>query len=216
MGVIAVRPVWLFDLDNTLHDASIHIFPHISRSMTAYLAQHLQLHDDEASTLRVRYWQRYGATLLGMMRHHGTDPHHFLWHTHQFPRLSQMVVAERGLRHALQRLPGRKIVFSNAPAQYALDVLSLLGLRNLFSRICSVEHTGFRPKPDVRGFVRLLRDNRLVAAQCVMVDDCLENLRTARVLGMKTVWISRTPRCPAYVDLRIESVLRLPRALGRL
>ena len=26
--------VWLFDLDNTLHDASPHIFPHINRSMT--------------------------------------------------------------------------------------------------------------------------------------------------------------------------------------
>ncbi len=61
--------VWIFDLDNTLHDAMPHIFPHINRSMTAYLQQHLQLDEEAANALRVDYWQRYGATLTGLMRH---------------------------------------------------------------------------------------------------------------------------------------------------
>jgi FMN phosphatase YigB (HAD superfamily) len=34
-------PVWLFDLDNTLHDASPHIFPQINRAMVAYIREHL-------------------------------------------------------------------------------------------------------------------------------------------------------------------------------
>ena len=32
---------WLFDLDNTLHQATPHIFPHINRSMTDYIERHL-------------------------------------------------------------------------------------------------------------------------------------------------------------------------------
>ena len=72
------QPVWLFDLDNTLHNASPHIFPHINRSMTHYLEQHLGLAPDDANALRTHYWHRYGATMLGLMRHHGTDPDHFL------------------------------------------------------------------------------------------------------------------------------------------
>ena len=32
---------WLFDLDNTLHQATPHIFPHINRSMTEYIERHL-------------------------------------------------------------------------------------------------------------------------------------------------------------------------------
>ncbi len=36
-------PTWIFDLDNTLHDADPHIFPHLNRSMTAYLETHLGL-----------------------------------------------------------------------------------------------------------------------------------------------------------------------------
>src|SRR3989304_5550667 len=66
--------------------------------------------------LRAYYWRSYGATLLGMMRHHGTDPAHFLRETHAFPDLSNMVVYERGLAAMLRRLPGRKLVRSNAPA----------------------------------------------------------------------------------------------------
>lgn len=92
-----MHPVWLFDLDNTLHNASPHIFPHINRSMTAYLMQHLELDEPAANRLRVDYWRRYGATLLGLMRHHGTDPRHFLHDTHQFPDLARMVVFDNAL-----------------------------------------------------------------------------------------------------------------------
>ena len=88
---------WLFDLDNTLHNASAQIFPQISRSMMAYMCEHLELDEQEANRLRLHYWRRYGATLLGLMRHHGTDPGHFLHHTHQFANLPGMVVAERGV-----------------------------------------------------------------------------------------------------------------------
>jgi hypothetical protein len=100
--------VWLFDLDNTLHDATPHIFPHINRAMATYIRHHLGVDDDEATRLRLDYWQRYGATLLGLMRHHGTDPQHFLRHTHDFPDLKQMLVFERGLNAMLRRLPGAR------------------------------------------------------------------------------------------------------------
>ncbi len=140
---------WVFDLDNTLHDANPHIFPHISRSMTAYLQAHLDLEVEAASALRVAYWKRYGATLLGLMRHHATDPRHFLWHTHQFPELRRMVVREPWLKQALARLPGRKFLFSNSPVHYSRAVLAVLGISGLFDDVFSIEHTRFRPKPDL-------------------------------------------------------------------
>ncbi|HEU0186895.1 MAG TPA: pyrimidine 5'-nucleotidase, partial [Gallionellaceae bacterium] len=171
--------VWIFDLDNTLHNATPHIFPHINRSMTAYLQQHLQLDEQAANALRMDYWQRYGATLTGLVRHHGTDPQHFLWHTHQFPELPRMVLREPQLRQVLQRLPGRKLVFSNAPHHYARDVLRLLRVNDLFDDLFAIEHTHFRPKPQMAGFVRLLRKHRLNPARCVMVEDSAENLLTA-------------------------------------
>jgi len=208
--------VWIFDLDNTLHNATPHIFPHINRAMTAYLESHLGLTEAEAGELRRHYWKRYGATLLGLMRHHQTDPHHFLWHTHQFPELERMLVREPQLRATLTRLPGRKIVFSNAPVHYSSAVLKALRIADLFDDVFSIERTRFRPKPDSFGFLRLCRANRVKPQRCIMVEDSLDNLRTAGRLGMKTVWVTRASRAPGSVDVKIARLAQLPRLLEYL
>ncbi len=207
---------WIFDLDNTLHNATPRIFPHINRSMTAYLQQHLQLDEQAANDLRIHYWQRYGATLSGLMRHHGTDPDHFLWHTHQFPELESMVLREPRLRHVLKKLPGRKVVFSNAPQHYAHAVLKLLRVDGLFDDVMAVEQTRFRPKPDAYGFMRLMKKHSVHAAQCVMVEDSLENLQAAKRLGMRTVWVNTGNKSAPCVDVKMRDVMQLPKVLHRL
>ena len=218
------RHVWIFDLDNTLHHASAQVFPQINRQMTAYLQTALGLDEVAASALRQDYWHRYGATLLGLMRHHGVDPRHFLDQTHRLPELARMLVRERGLRRTLRRLKGPKVVFSNAPLAYAGRVLDALGIRSHFDGVFCIEHTRFRPKPDVHGFLRLLRRHRLAPRRCIMVEDSLDNLRTAKRLGMKTVWLARRASGPAlrrarvsaYVDLVVRSLLELSRRAPQL
>jgi putative hydrolase of the HAD superfamily len=207
---------WLFDLDNTLHNATPHIFPHINRSMTEYVARELGLDEAGAGRVRSDYWLRYGATLTGMMLNHGTDPHRFLRETHQFADLPRMLVFDRGLRAMLRRLPGRKLVFTNAPAQYARAVLAATGIAGEFDGIYAIEQMRFRPKPELAAFRTLLSREGLIATRCIMVEDTLENLSTAKRLGMKTVWVSDTARTPPQVDLRIRSVLDLARAIGAL
>ena len=208
--------VWVFDLDNTLHNASPHIFPHINGAMTAYLQTHLGLDAAAAAELRRHYWQRYGATLIGLMRHHAIDPEHFLRATHDVDDLPAKIVREPALRATLQRLPGRKLVFSNAPAHYAAAVMQALGIADLFDDVFSIEHTGYRPKPDSFGFLRLFHRNRVRADRCVMVEDTLANLKTAKKLGMATVWVARSAKTPGYVDLSVRNLMQLPRLAWRL
>lgn len=207
---------WLFDLDDTLHDASPHIFPHINQSMTAYLQEHLALEEVAADALRSHYWRRYGATLLGLMRHHGTDPVHFLERTHQFPQLDRMVIAERAALSAVKKLPGRKILYSNAPAAYVSAVLGILRLDRCFDAVYAIEHLRYVPKPSLNAFRELLRIEHLNPVRTVMVDDTLANLHTAHRLGIRTIWVSRQAQCPAYVNLRVASVRKLGRVLDRL
>ena len=207
---------WIFDLDNTLHNARPYIYPHINRAMTEYLQAHLGLEEAAASELRRHYWKRYGATLLGLMRHHGTDPAHFLWHTHQLPQLARMLVHEPLLRTTLRRLRGRKVIFSNAPVHYSRAVLKALGIADLFDDVFSIERARYRPKPDTYGFLRLCRANRVNPRRCIMVEDTLGNLRTAGRLGMKTVWVTQARANPAYVDVKVASLMRLPRMLATL
>ena len=184
--------------------------------MTEYVQRELGISEEEANALRMEYWRRYGATLKGLMKHHGTQPHHFLWHTHQFPELDRQVLREPRLRPMLKKLPGRKLVFSNAPQHYVHAVLKLLRIDDLFDDVFAIEHTRFRPKPEQAGFLRLLKKHRLVPARCIMVEDSAENLQAAKLLGMKTVLVGNVARMPAYVDVKLRSVMELPRALSRL
>ena len=207
---------WLFDLDNTLHDANPHIFPHINRSMRQYIEHHLGLDESAATHLRQHYWTRYGATLLGLMRHHATDPRHFLRETHQFPDLPEMLVFDHAVLALLKRLPGRKIIFSNAPRHYVDAILKLTGLERFFAAVYAVENVGFQPKPMLTGFHALLRAERLDPRRCIMVEDSLVNLVSAKKLGMKTVWVSAGSRQSPHVDVKVSNLLTLPKRLGRL
>ena len=209
------RRVWIFDLDNTLHDARPRIFPSMHAQMQDFLKKEFGVADEGASRMRREFWQRYGTTLRGLMRHHGMDPRRFLAETHVFPELAGMVVHENAVRHALLRLGGTKLVFSNAPRHYVEEVLRALGVRRFFDAVYTIESTRYRPKPAFQGFRVLLRKHDLEAHRCALVDDQVENLRAAKRLGMSTVWVSAERRRMAFVDLRVKSVTQLPRLVFR-
>jgi putative hydrolase of the HAD superfamily len=209
------RRVWIFDLDNTLHDARPHIFPSMHVQINDWLRKAFNVDEEGANEMRRGFWQRYGTTLKGLMRHYGTDPARFLRETHRFPELGGMVVREGALHHALAQLGGRKLVFSNAPRHYVEEVLRILGVGRFFDAVYTIESTRYRPKPSLHGFRMLLRAHDLDPHRCALIDDMAENLRSAKKLGMSTVWVSpRTARL-AYVDLRVTSVTQLPRLVFR-
>jgi len=191
------RRVWIFDLDNTLHDARARIFPAMHGQINAFLR-------------REHFWRSYGTTLEGLSRHHGVHPRRFLAETHVFPELADLVVRENALKHALGRLGGTKLVFSNAPRHYVGQVLKAIGLGRYFDAVYAIEDARYRGKPALHGFHYLLRKHNLDPHRCCFVDDMLENLRTAHRLGMSTVWVSPTRRRVPFVDICIASVTELP------
>ena len=211
-------PVWLFDLDDTLHDATSASMRQLTQAMSEFIVRELRITQAESDALRRRYWQRYGATLLGLVRHHGVKPAHFLHDTHLLPGLEQRV---RGHAHdlaALRRLPGRKFILTNAPVAYAMRVLNVLGIAAWFDGILSIEDMHMfghlRPKPDARMLRRLAARLRVHPAQCVLVEDTLGHLKAARRLGMGTVWMRRYRpglRPAAGVDRRVGALRQLLR-----
>ncbi|MES2161375.1 MAG: pyrimidine 5'-nucleotidase [Pseudomonadota bacterium] len=233
-------PVWLFDLDNTLHNASHAIFPALMANMNAYIAHVLgdgvtPAGADAVNAARTLYWRRYGATMLGLVKHHGVKAAHFLDETHRFDSLTDMIRAERGLRQLLRRLPGQKILLTNAPHRYSTQVLRHLGLQRHFSHHISVEsmkvHRQMRPKPSKLLLRKLMRRHGLTPRRCVLVEDTLANLRSAHALGMRTAWVTQYLEVgdavglahpqkrlirPAYVDVKVKSVRNLPARLHHL
>ncbi|HTP60854.1 MAG TPA: pyrimidine 5'-nucleotidase [Burkholderiales bacterium] len=215
LGVPPSRRAWIFDLDNTLHDARPHIFPSMHGQMNAWLMRRFSVDEEGANRMRRFFWERYGTTMRGLVRHHGEDPRKFIRETHQFPELAPMVVGEYALGHALARLEGKRLVFSNAPRHYVEEVLRALGVARWFDAVYTIESTRYRPKPAVQGFRVLLRAHNLEARRCALIDDMPENLRAAKRLGMSTVWVSGETRRASFADLRVGSVTQLPRLVFR-
>lgn len=217
--------VWFFDLDNTLHDASHEIFAAINVGMTQYLMRRLAVDETEANRLRVSYWQRYGATLVGVVRHHGVCADEFLRESHGFD-VPALVRAEAGLPSLLRRLPGRKILLTNAPRVYSEQVLARLGISRHFKAHYSVDtmrvHGHYRVKPSRPLLRALMAKEGVCPRNAVLVEDTLLNLKSARAVGMRTVHVRHpgTPFAPvllrgrpAYVDLQLQSVRHLLRKL---
>ena len=227
------RTVWLLDLDNTLHDASWRVFPLMNAEMTAFIERHLGVDRAEASRIRQHFWQHYGATLLGLMHEHGVNAAQFLRETHDFPHLPHMLRCDGSERAALARLPGRKLVLTNAPANYARRVLRHLRLWPLVDGLLSIEDMWMfrtlRPKPDARMLRHVLARHGLKPARCVLVEDTPGHIQSARRMGLRGAWMVRYARRavrrrrdlpmertglhgrPAFVAARIHSVSELRR-----
>ncbi len=204
------RRIWLFDLDDTLHDASRAAFGPTSQAMTDYIVRHLALTPEEASALRTHYWRRYGATLLGLVRHHGVKAAHFLAETHLLPGLEQRLWTSAHDRAALRQLPGRKFVLTNAPRDYALRVLQALRLDVCFDGVITIEDMRMfgqhRPKPDARMFRYILARLKVRPEDCVLVEDTLAHQRSARAVGMKTAWMQRYLRAAIHAPGQCKKV----------
>lgn len=225
-----VGTVWLFDLDNTLHDASHAAFRGINEGMSVYMVEHLGASPEQADALRSRYLHRYGATLLGLVRHHGVDGRHFLRETHRLPGLEDRVRTHPHDVAVLRRLPGRKFILTNAPRVYTERVLGALDMRRFFDGVLSIEDMRmfghWRPKPDTRMLRAMAARLGVPPSACVLVEDTLQHQKAARRVGMRTVWMqrwtrqatsglsasARLHRRPAYVDLSVRALRELLRS----
>lgn len=184
--------MYLLDLDNTLHIASTHILPEINRQMTQYLVDQLSLDHAKASALRTQYWLKYGATLLGMIRHHNTDPHHFLAQTHRFPKLKHLSTRHGSVPQRLKALNGVRILFTNAPRAYAVELCKTLGLYKHVHAVVAIEdmviHQTWRPKPAQLLWPHVL--SKLKTRRTLLVDDTVGHLHQAARHGIRTAWIT--------------------------
>jgi putative hydrolase of the HAD superfamily len=205
--VDAVRE-WLFDLDNTLYPPESGLFGRVDERINEFLAEHLGLGPAAADALRRRYHDEYGITLVGLMREHGTNPHHYLDFVHRLP-VADYLGPDEALRALVAGLPGRRSIFTNGSRRHALAVLSALGLDGLFEEIFDIVSLGFAPKPDPRTYRTVLERLGAAAGRTVLLDDLPRNLAPARELGMRTVLVGTAAPHPA-AEFSIRSLADLP------
>ena len=178
---------WLFDLDNTLYEAESGFMGLIEDRMTEFVAQVTGLVGDEAKALRSRYYREHGTTLAGMMVHHGIQPEDYLAHVHDVPL--DLLLPSDPLKAALERLPGRRLVFTNASEGHAHRLLEHLGLTSYFEGVFAIEQSGHKPKPHPDTFQKVVEDFGIDPKTTAFFEDSEKNLAPAAAIGMTTILV---------------------------
>ncbi|MFO7767234.1 MAG: pyrimidine 5'-nucleotidase [Pelovirga sp.] len=198
----------LFDLDNTLYPAHCDLFSLIDVRINRYMEEVAGIAVAEVDVLRRRYWRDYGATLQGLIRHHGVDPEDYLDYVHAVD-VGSRLVPDRALRAVLVAAGIPSYVFTNGSRCHADRVLGALGIADLFVEVFDIRIAQYLPKPKPDPYRQVLERLALEGADCVMVEDQLQNLKTAKDFGMTTVLVApeRASRGDmSYVDNHLGAV----------
>lgn len=201
---------WIFDLDNCLYPASTRLFDLIDQRMGAYIERLVGCDSSEAKRIQKAHFHEHGTTLAGLMKEHEVDPHHFLDDVHAIP-LDRVSRDER-LAEGLARLPGRKLIFTNADEPYARRVLDALGVGGHFAELHDIHAAQLRPKPDRHGYELMLDRFSIDPRHAAMIEDMAQNLKPAKELGMTTIWVDNGSERgnyghhPDFIDLTIGNV----------
>ncbi|HEY0112360.1 MAG TPA: pyrimidine 5'-nucleotidase [Allosphingosinicella sp.] len=201
---------WIFDLDNSLYPASANLFELIDIRMGEFIQQLLGCGHDEARAVQKGYFRDHGTTLAGLMKSHGVEPRVFLDYVHDID-LARLSADPRVLA-ALDRLPGRKFVFTNGDEGYARRVLDRLGLANAFDGVHDVHAMDYVPKPDPRSYAAMCERHAIDPARALFAEDMARNLVPAKQLGMTTVWVDNGSEQAAHdadlssIDYRITDI----------
>jgi putative hydrolase of the HAD superfamily len=194
----------LFDLDNTLYAPERDLFSLIDKRINCYMEEIVAIPVADVDGLRRHYWQAYGATLQGLIRHYGVDAEDYLEYVHDVD-VSGRLQPDPQLRTSLQQLPARRFVFTNGSRGHAERVLQALGLADSFEEIFDIRIANYQPKPNPDPYHGVLRRLALQGEHCVMVEDSPDNLATAKQLGMTTVLVSAEPAVNPVVDHQVPN-----------
>ena len=178
---------WIFDLDNTLYPHEARVWPQVDERITAFIADLYGLDGLSARALQKYFYHRYGTTLKGMMDEDGINPYEFLDFAHDIDHSG--IELNPLLGHAIEKLPGRKLILTNGSRKHAQNVAMKLGIYDHFEDVFDIVAADYVPKPDRRAYERFLEKHAVDPAKSAMFEDIARNLVVPHDLGMTTTLV---------------------------
>jgi putative hydrolase of the HAD superfamily len=178
---------WLFDLDNTLYSGNTKVFEQVDKKMSKYISEKLKIDIKEAKEIQKSYFYKYNTTLNGMIKNHQIDADEFLDFVHDID--VDFLKKDLDLAQQLEKLDGKKIIFTNGSRKHAINITQRIGIDHYFDDIFDIVDSEFIPKPAYEPYKKLVEKHKIDPNSCVFVEDIARNLKPAYEMGMKTIWI---------------------------
>ena len=200
----------LLDLDGTVYQDLESVFGQVSKLMTKYISEKLNVDLKKAKELQTNYFYKYNTSLNGLMIHHDIPPKEFLKYVHDID-LSFMK-KDIVLRTELEKLNMRKLIFTNGSTDHAKNVLSHLGIDDLFQGIFDITDAEYQPKPEPKAFDLMTKKFDLDPSETIYVEDIAKNLSIGKERGCTTVWLinneewGKMESDEDYIDYKIKNL----------
>jgi len=190
---------WLFDLDNTLYSGDTKVFDQVDKKMSKFISEKLNVSLEEAKKIQKNYFHEYNTTLNGMIKNHDINANEFLEFVHDVDL--EFLKKDELLKIEIEKLKGKKIIFTNGSKAHASNVTSRIGIEQLFDGVFDIVDSDFYPKPSMEPYKKIIENYKIVPEYCIFFEDIARNLKPAYELGMKTVWIENNePWAAKYSD----------------
>lgn len=205
----------VFDCDDTLYPRHSGLMQAISERISRYMIERMGMDPEIVPRLRRAYWEQYGTTSRGLQAVYGLDVDEYMRYVHDLP-LDRYIGPDPALDAALEALPQRKVIFTNATAEHARAVLDVVGVGHHFQGIYDAFFLHNEGKPAPGGYRRLLDALGVQGESCLFAEDSARNLRPAKELGMVTVLVDPPDGDLDGADFVIERIADIGRVMEQL
>ena len=165
------------------------VFGLVSKRMTLFIQEKLGLDEKKAKELQTNYFYKYNTSLNGLMLHHNVIGDEFLKYVHDID--ISFMKEDKIMRNELENLEMEKFIFTNGSAEHAQNILTRLGIYDLFGKekVFDIKDAGYVPKPEAQTFDLMVKKFGIKPKETIYIEDIAKNLSTGFEKGCTTVWL---------------------------
>ena len=165
------------------------VFGLVSKRMTLFIQEKLGLDEKKAKELQTNYFYKYNTSLNGLMLHHNVIGDEFLKYVHDID--ISFMKEDKILRNELENLDMEKFIFTNGSAEHARNILTRLGIYDLFGKekVFDIKDARYVPKPEAQTFDLMVKKFGIKPKETIYIEDIAKNLSIGFERGCTTVWL---------------------------
>ena len=165
------------------------VFGLVSKRMTLFIQEKLGLDEKKAKELQTNYFYKYNTSLNGLMLHHNVIGDEFLKYVHDID--ISFMKEDKVMRNELENLDMEKFIFTNGSAEHAQNILTRLGIYDLFGKekVFDIKDAGYIPKPEAQTFDLMVKKFGINPKETIYIEDIAKNLSIGFERGCTTVWL---------------------------
>ena len=200
----------LFDCDGVLYSDLKGVFGQVSKKMTQYISNKLNIDLKKAKELQTNYFHKYNTSLNGLMIHHDIPPREFLDYVHDINL--DFLEKDTALRNELENIHLNKFVFTNGSKEHVKNITTHLGIEDQFDGVFDIVDAEYSPKPEAKAFDLMVKKFQIDPSETLYIEDIAKNLSIGKERGAKTVWLindeywGKKESDKEYIDYKIENL----------